>query len=542
MKNRMSAQGGSASGGKTQTDNRILLRTKIFSRIFAVLVFFVGFFAVVGWKFDIETFKRVSSSLPVIAPNTACSFIFVGIFIFLLGRAGKEQKIARATVALFSLLIALLGLATLIEYIFRLNIGIDQLFFSQKMGANIIRMSPQSAFNFLMVGLALFFYALRERKYVLWGQVLIIAAGITAFVSLFGFFYGVAGLYTIAPYKGMAAHTAVAFVAVFLGILMTRPETGFVKIFSGKGLSSMAARRLILALFSILLIETLVVIGGRAGAYELAYESLIHLLIVAGVFVFLIFYSFRSLDRLAEAERTLEHMKEVDKAKTEFVSLASHQLRTPLTSISWFSEMLLKQEVGSLNPKQKEYLSEVFAQNRRMIDLVDDLLNSSRIDMGMLSIELKSVDLRSILDSVLWEIDPLAKEKNIKVENNFPVGLPIIETDPELARIIFQNVISNAIKYTPNEGKVNIDLTQSGSHVDIKVTDTGYGIPEKQQNRIFTKMFRADNIRNKVTDGSGLGLYIVKAVVKELGGKIYFESKEGRGTAFFITLPMRHHK
>jgi signal transduction histidine kinase len=542
MKNRMSAQGGSASGGKTQTDNRILLRTKIFSRIFAVLVFFVGFFAVVGWKFDIETFKRVSSSLPVIAPNTACSFIFVGIFIFLLGRAGKEQKIARATVALFSLLIALLGLATLIEYIFRLNIGIDQLFFSQKMGANIIRMSPQSAFNFLMVGLALFFYALRERKYVLWGQVLIIAAGITAFVSLFGFFYGVAGLYTIAPYKGMAAHTAVAFVAVFLGILMTRPETGFVKIFSGKGLSSMAARRLILALFAILLIETLVVIGGRAGAYELVYESLIHLLIVAGVFVFLIFYSFRSLDRLAEAERTLEHMKEVDKAKTEFVSLASHQLRTPLTSVSWFSEMLLKQEVGSLNPKQKEYLSEVFAQNRRMIDLVDDLLNSSRIDMGMLSIELKPVDLRSILDSVLWEIDPLAKEKNIKVENNFPAGLPIIETDPELARIIFQNVISNAIKYTPNEGKVNIDLTQSGSHVDIEVTDTGYGIPEKQQNRIFTKMFRADNIRNRVTDGSGLGLYIVKAVVKELGGKIYFESKEGKGTTFFITLPMRRHK
>ena len=538
----MSAQGGSASGGKTQTDNRILLRTKIFSRIFAVLVFFVGFFAVVCWKFDIETFKRVSSSLPVIAPNTACSFIFVGIFIFLLGRAGKEQKIARATVALFSLLIALLGLATLIEYIFRLNIGIDQLFFSQKMGANIIRMSPQSAFNFLMVGLALFFYALRERKYVLWGQVLIIAAGITAFVSLFGFFYGVAGLYTIAPYKGMAAHTAVAFVAVFLGILMTRPETGFVKIFSGKGLSSMAARRLILALFAILLIETLVVIGGRAGAYELVYESLIHLLIVAGVFVFLIFYSFRSLDRLAEAERTLEHMKEVDKAKTEFVSLASHQLRTPLTSVSWFSEMLLKQEVGSLNPKQKEYLSEVFAQNRRMIDLVDDLLNSSRIDMGMLSIELKPVDLRSILDSVLWEIDPLAKEKNIKVENNFPAGLPIIETDPELARIIFQNVISNAIKYTPNEGKVNIDLTQSGSHVDIEVTDTGYGIPEKQQNRIFTKMFRADNIRNRVTDGSGLGLYIVKAVVKELGGKIYFESKEGKGTTFFITLPMRRHK
>jgi signal transduction histidine kinase len=480
--------------------------------------------------------------LPVIAPNTACSFIFVGIFIFLLGRAGKEQTIARATVALFSLLIALLGLATLIEYIFRLNIGIDQLFFSQKMGANIIRMSPQSAFNFLMVGLALFFYALRERKYVLWGQVLIIAAGITAFVSLFGFFYGVAGLYTIAPYKGMAAHTAVAFVAVFLGILMTRPETGFVKIFSGKGLSSMAARRLILALFAILLIETLVVIGGRAGAYELVYESLIHLLIVAGVFVFLIFYSFRSLDRLAEAERTLEHMKEVDKAKTEFVSLASHQLRTPLTSVSWFSEMLLKQEVGSLNPKQKEYLSEVFAQNRRMIDLVDDLLNSSRIDMGMLSIELKPVDLRSILDSVLWEIDPLAKEKNIKVENNFPAGLPIIETDPELARIIFQNVISNAIKYTPNEGKVNIDLTQSGSHVDIEVTDTGYGIPEKQQNRIFTKMFRADNIRNRVTDGSGLGLYIVKAVVKELGGKIYFESKEGKGTTFFITLPMRRHK
>ncbi len=522
---------------KTQTDPRLISRFKLFSKFFAASVFLIGILAVGGWQFNVEILKKVTPNLPVIAPNTAFSFVLIGLFVFALGSARENHKLLRVLVGFFSLLIAALGAATLLEYIFKLNLGIDRLFFPQKMGESVVRMSPQSAFNFLLVGLALPFYSLKARRNVFWGQVFVVAAGVTALVSLFGFIYGIPGLYTIAPYKGMAGHTAVAFTMTFFAILILHPETGLTRIFVLRGLSGAAARKLLLALFAILVIEILGMLGGRMGLYSFTYEAPVHLLVISGVFIFLIFHSFRSLDRLAEAEKSLEHLKEVDEAKTEFVSLASHQLRTPLTSVSWFSEMLMKQEVGDLNPKQKEYLGEIYSQNRRMIDLVDDLLNSSRIDMGMLAVEPQPVDLRAIAESVLLEINPMVKEKNIRIERNFESGLPNAQVDPELARIIFQNLLSNAVKYTPEGGRVGVDLSQAGSRIEVKISDTGYGIPGHQQNRIFTKMFRADNIRKKVTDGSGLGLYIARAIIKKSGGGIHFESEEGKGSTFFVTLP-----
>jgi signal transduction histidine kinase len=524
---------------KTQINNHFVLQLKFFSRILATLIFFIGFLAICGWQFNVEIFKKVTPNLPVIAPNTAFSFILVGLLIFFLGYARENRRFLRTFLEFFSLSITLLGTMTLLEYIFSVNFGIDGLLFSQKMGASVIRMSPQSAFNFLAVGLALFFYSRKGKRYVLWGQILIVAAGITALVSLFGFVYGAAGFYTIAPYKGMAAHTAVAFVMIFLGILASRPEAGLVRIFVGRGLSSLAARRLFLALAAILAIEFLAIAGGRMGLYNLAFESLFHLIVITGVFIFLIFYSFRSLDQLAEAEESLEHLKEIDRAKTEFVSMASHQLRTPLTSVSWYAEMLLSGEVGTANPKQKEYLAQIYANNQRMINLVDDLLNTSKIDMGMLSVEPRPMDPRFVIESVLMEIGPLAGEKNIEIKKNFSEESAEVGADPELMRVVFQNLISNALKYTPTNGKISIDVQPSNSHVDVKIADSGYGIPKVQQNKVFTKMFRADNIRDKVTDGTGLGLYIVKAIVKQSGGKISFESEEGKGTTFFVTLPIK---
>lgn len=242
------------------------------------------------------------------------------------------------------------------------------------------------------------------------------------------------------------------------------------------------------------------------------------------------------------AEQTVEHLKEIDKAKTEFVSLASHQLRTPLTSVSWFAEMLLNKDVGQLNSKQMEYLGEINAGNRRMIDLVDDLLNASRIDIGMLAIEPKEIDLREIVKSALTELNPLIQEKNQEFVEDVEAGLPKAELDPELTGVIFQNLLSNSVKYTPHGGKISLKMKKKGPYINIEVTDNGYGIQKNQQHSVFTKLFRADNIRDKVTDGTGLGLYIVKAVVKQSGGKIYFRSEENKGTTFFVNLPIKSKK
>ena len=471
----------------------------------------------------------------MISPNTAFSFILIGLTLFFSNKKTGERL--QSLFLIFSSAVALIGFLTLLEYIFGLNFRIDNLFYAQRMSSSIVRMSPQSAFNFLAVGISLFFFLGNTKKGMLIGQIVIVIAGLISLFSLLGFIYNLSSLYTISPYKGMAAHTAVAFVMIFTSILALKPEMGLTKIFSGKGISGHAARQLFTTLLFLIVVETLVMAGRRIGLYDYTYESLFHLLIVAGVFFYLIFVTFHSLDQLAEAERDIAHVRKIDKAKTEFVSLASHQLRTPLTSVSWYTEMLLSGDAGIFNEKQKEYLSEIYTGNRRMIDLVDDILNTSRIDMGTLLVNLKIVSLSKIAESVLTELAPLLLEKKLVIKKGFEAKLPKIKADPELIRIVFQNIISNALKYTPAGGSIAIGMKRQNSHVLIEISDSGYGIPEKQKSRIFTKMFRADNIRSKDTDGTGLGLYIVRAIVKQHGGRVWFESEENKGTKFYVSLP-----
>ncbi len=240
--------------------------------------------------------------------------------------------------------------------------------------------------------------------------------------------------------------------------------------------------------------------------------------------------------------RDVTKERKIDQAKTEFVSLASHQLRTPLSAINWYTEMLLSGDAGKLTKEQKKYLDTIYTGNQRMVDLVNALLNVSRIELGTLAIEPEPTDLTKIITSVIGELEPEIQTKELNVSKEFDENLPAISTDPKLIRIVFQNIISNAVKYTPAKGKVDVGLTKQNSDLLFSVTDTGYGIPKQQQSKIFTKLFRADNVMEKDTDGTGLGLYVVKYIVQEAGGKIWFESQENKGTTFYVTIPIKGMK
>lgn len=229
--------------------------------------------------------------------------------------------------------------------------------------------------------------------------------------------------------------------------------------------------------------------------------------------------------------------KRLDQAKTEFVSLASHQLRTPLATIRWYTEMLLSGDVGDMTPKQKEYVENLFSVDKEMIGLVDALLNVSRIEMGTLPVEQKDTNVEELTESILLELGPQIAEKKIKIEKNYHSSLTNIQSDPKLLRIVIQNLISNAVKYTPDDGSITITLEESGREKKIIVSDTGFGIPKDAQERIFTKLFRADNVRKlSESQGTGLGLYLVKSIVETLGGTIRFVSEENKGSTFTITL------
>lgn len=237
-------------------------------------------------------------------------------------------------------------------------------------------------------------------------------------------------------------------------------------------------------------------------------------------------------------ERDITQEKMIDRAKSEFVSLASHQLRTPLSTINWYAEILLAEDAGKLNKEQKEYLKEVYKGNQRMVDLVNALLNVSRIELGTLAVEPEATDLVDLAESVLNEIKPQIDKRKQNVVKKFGKNIPKIVLDPKLMRIVFQNYISNAMKYTPEKGKIEVAITKKGKEVLISVKDNGMGIPKNQQDKIFSKLFRADNVREKETDGTGLGLYIVKSVIEQFGGKVWFESVENKGTTFYASIPI----
>lgn len=241
-------------------------------------------------------------------------------------------------------------------------------------------------------------------------------------------------------------------------------------------------------------------------------------------------------------ERDITHEKEVDRAKTEFVSLASHQLRTPLSSINWYAEMLLAGDGGKLNEEQISFVNEIYTANQRMVELVNSLLNVSRLELGTFAVEPLPTDIIKIAQEVLSELKPVIISKKLKLVFDYDKNIPIISADPKLIRIVFQNLLSNSVKYTPEKGEVKLLLSQDKKNLLVQVIDSGYGIPKNQQDKIFSKLFRADNVREKDTEGTGLGLYIIKSIVDHAGGKISFESEEDKGTSFFVSLPLNGMK
>lgn len=249
--------------------------------------------------------------------------------------------------------------------------------------------------------------------------------------------------------------------------------------------------------------------------------------------------------------RDVSNERALDKAKSEFVSLASHQLRTPLSAVNWYSEMLLSGDAGKLSTEQHDYVREIFEGNQRMVELVDSLLNVSRLDVGTIRNDPEDTSMIELADSLQKEMQATITTKNLTLTRDIEKRLPNVWADPKLLRMVVQNLLSNAIKYTPKKGKVTLTMhtatpgeihtarLHGSDYLFLSITDTGYGIPKEQHQKVFEKLFRADNVRKMEVEGTGLGLYIVREVVKKFGGAIWFESMESVGTTFYVVIPLK---
>jgi len=234
----------------------------------------------------------------------------------------------------------------------------------------------------------------------------------------------------------------------------------------------------------------------------------------------------------------IEQMARVNKMKTEFVFVASHQLRTPLSAILWEIELLIKKRKEGLSEKQLESLNSISLLSGRMARLVSDLLDVARIDQGKLMLRHDKIDLFAVVDEVIETLDPLVQAKNLQVVFKKCRHECLLSGDAEKLRLAVENLISNAVKYTNNKGKIEIKIEKDGQDLIFSIQDNGVGIPASQQKMVFNKFFRSDNVIRYQTEGTGLGLYIAKNIVEQSGGKIWFQSEEGSGTTFSFSLPI----
>jgi len=236
----------------------------------------------------------------------------------------------------------------------------------------------------------------------------------------------------------------------------------------------------------------------------------------------------QSFERLAEASRM----------KSEFISIVSHQLRSPLSNLKWVVELLMSGKISPVSEKQTEYFKVLKENSERMEELVSDLLTVSRIEQGKLSFQKERISLRDLIEKVIKEVGIFSKASNVEISFNSEENLPQIMVDPDQIKLVIGNLLDNAIRYIKERGKVEIDLKKKNDNLYVEVKDNGIGIPKDDQKYIFQKFFRSANVKRHQTEGSGLGLYIAKSIIKKSGGKMGFQSQEGIGSTFWFTLPI----
>ena len=246
--------------------------------------------------------------------------------------------------------------------------------------------------------------------------------------------------------------------------------------------------------------------------------------------------------RYLKVLRDVSREQAIAKSKSEFISVAAHQLRTPLSAIKWVMKLLLDEDAGPITEEQKDLLTKGYDSNERMIELVTDMLDVARIEEGKFGFEFRHTSLVALVQKAMDAFIVKAKEKNITLVFEKPESLYSLKIDPARIELVLQNFIDNALKYTPNDGTITIRIEPIGRYIKISVRDTGIGVPKEQATRLFTRFFRGTNAVKRQTEGSGLGLFLVKNIVMRHGGNVSVETEEGKGSAFSFTLPLDENK
>lgn len=235
---------------------------------------------------------------------------------------------------------------------------------------------------------------------------------------------------------------------------------------------------------------------------------------------------------------SFERLAEANQMKSEFIAIATHQLRSPVSNLRWVIELLMSGRLGKIEKKQIEYFGILKENIARMQESISDLLIVSRIEAAKLPIKKKLFSVKELTKDLIAEYEPFAQASNVEILLNAE-NLPRILSDPLQIDLVIDNLLDNAVRYIEKKGKVEINITRKGKNIYFTIKDSGVGIPKEEQKRVFQKFFRSKKIIKHQTQGSGLGLYMSKAIIERLKGRIGFNSKEKQGSTFWFIIPIK---
>ncbi len=519
----------------------------------------VAALALVGLRLDVPSLASVVPGGIGMKANTALALALAG---FSLWMQPSTRPIAVWPRRLLAAVVAVIGLLTMCEYLVGWDIGIDQLLVREAPGARGTaipgRMGPIAAMNTVVAGIALLLIDLPLQRGRWTGQSLALLGIPTAFLPIVGYAYGVEKLYGIAGWTAIAVNTAFAIAALHVGILLARPDRGFMTLVASETTGSAMARRSILYAVAVPLgLGWLVIEGWNHGLYDGRFALSLLVLVIILLLAGLPWRDARVLNRMEEqrelARRSREHALDqlaealareqeargraeaASRTKDQFLATLSHELRTPLNAILGWARLLKdrKGERGALD----RGLDVIERAARTQAQLVEDLLDMSRIVTGRVRLELRDVQLARVVDAAVEAILPAAAAKAIRIERLLDPDAWTVRGDGTRLQQVVWNLLSNAVKFTPEGGAVEVRLGREGDQAVISVRDSGIGIPAEFLPSVFDRFTQADGTASRRHGGLGLGLAIARHLAELHGGTLAATSAgEGKGATFTLRL------
>jgi signal transduction histidine kinase/ActR/RegA family two-component response regulator len=504
-----------------------------------------------GWVLDLPRFANWTGDGISIQPNAALSAsgISIGILLLVLGRS-----MAAAVVAA---IVAAAGALTALENLCGLDVGIDGwLLFGRDWGSRGTvapgRMGLPASASWAALGISLLLIARGAPRVRAWAPRLALLPLAVSLLSILGFAYDAGQLYTVPGVTAISLQTAIFIFALSLATVALA-DTGPITVFGNLGPAGIAARRFLPFVFLIpVLTGSLRLAGERAGLYDTAFGVALHNLVEITLLLALLWWTGRAIARhYAEREKAeagrlellvLEQAarREAERQATirdEFLATLSHELRTPLNAILGWAQ-ILKTDVGDADKVAQAV--EVIERNARLqAHMIADLLDVSRILSGKMRLHVQPVDLAAVIDAALDAVAPAANAKGVRIERVLEPMDDVVNGDAGRLQQVVWNLLTNAVKFTPRGGKVQVVLARVNSHVEVRVSDTGEGIAPEFLPKLFERFRQADATTARVHGGLGLGLALVKQLVELHGGKVTAASDGlGRGAMFSVHLPL----